>query len=104
MRQSILRELALQSLQGTVDLEDHLRPELIQAAARENITLYEFIRERLLLKAGVSTVGALVALVERRAAADRFESETRGDGSPSRVAAWVARRVGDRLKGFGSAS
>ena len=44
MRQSILRELAVQSLQGAVDLEDHLQPELVQAAMRENITIFEFIR------------------------------------------------------------
>ncbi len=66
MRQAILRELAVESLRGATELESHLRQDLIQAAARENITLFEFIRERLLLKAGISTVGVLMTLCERR--------------------------------------
>ena len=96
MRQSILRELAVQSLRGSVDLEDHLQLELIQAAARENITVFEFIRERLLLKAGVSSLGALATLVNRLVAADRIvngdhrpqpQTTTRVEDSPSNVAA-----------------
>ena len=70
MRQDLLRQLAVESLRGEADLESHLPQDLIQASAREGITLFEFIRERLLLKAGLSTVGALVTLCERRAAAD----------------------------------
>jgi hypothetical protein len=64
-RESIVRELAIQSLQGAVDLEDHLQTDLIASAAREGVTLHELIRERLLLKAGVATVGALSMLTDR---------------------------------------
>lgn len=76
MRQSILRELAVQSLSRGCDLED-LGSELIRAAVREEITVFEFIRERLLLKAGVASVSALVALPARLAEANRQTASPR---------------------------
>jgi hypothetical protein len=76
MRQSILRELAVQSLSRGCDVDD-LGPELIRAAAREGITLFEFIRERLLLKAGVASVSALVALPARLAEVNRQATRQR---------------------------
>lgn len=65
MRDVILRELAIQSLLATTQMETYLDPRLIDAAAREGITMNEFIRERLLLKAGVATMSALTTLLIR---------------------------------------
>lgn len=76
MRQSILRELAVQSLSRGCDLED-LGSALIRAAIREEITVFEFIRERLLLKAGVASVSALVALPARLAEANQQPTSPR---------------------------
>ena len=70
MRYAILRELAVQSLQVAPDLETQLGPDLIRAAAGETITLEEWVRERLLLKAGVASIGALLTLAERRVAVE----------------------------------
>ncbi len=67
MRDVILRELAIQSLLATTQMETHLDPRLIDAAAREGITVNELIRERLLLKAGVATMSALTTLLIRAA-------------------------------------
>jgi len=70
IRQAILRELAVQSLEATVRLEEHIDLQLVEAAARENITVYELVRERLLLRAGVATMGALATLVGRVSSVD----------------------------------
>jgi hypothetical protein len=70
MRHAILRELAVQSLQVEPDLETQLGPDLMRAAAVERITLEEWFRERLLLKAGVASLGALLTLAERRVAVE----------------------------------
>ena len=82
-RESIVRELAVQSLQDTTNLEDHLQVELLSAAAREGVTLYEWIRERLLLKAGVASVGALASVSERLARANQLLGEIER-GSPAK--------------------
>jgi hypothetical protein len=93
MRQSILQELAVRTLQGSMDLEDHLQLELIRAAVREEITLFELIRERLLLKAGAATLGALSTLAERvseRQIADPLPTRSqasRGESPAPRMAA-----------------
>ncbi len=71
MRDSILHELALQSLQGNGKLED-LQPELLVLAVREKITIHEFLRERVLLSAGVPTTDALAALAAKLTVADRI--------------------------------
>ena len=64
MAKSVLRELAIESLGCGCQLED-LQPELLEAAVREDITLYQLIRERALLRAGVPTIDALARLVDR---------------------------------------
>lgn len=92
MRDVILRELAVQSLLATTDLETSLDPRLIDAAAREGITVNELIRERLLLQAGVATTSALTTLLIRAAGAtprsDGFrEGHSSVTQSPRRIAA-----------------
>jgi len=82
MRDVILRELAVQSLLATTDLEARLDPRLIDAAAREGITVNELIRERLLLQAGVATTSALTTLLIR-AAGSTPRSDTSREGHAS---------------------
>ena len=63
-REMIVRDLAVQSLEASATLEEYLQHELIVAAVQEGITFHEVLRERLLLKAGVASIGALFELAD----------------------------------------
>jgi hypothetical protein len=71
MRDAILRDLAVQSLKSSPELEVVLDARLLDAARAHAITLHEFVRERLLLKSGVVSAGALAEVLDRAANASK---------------------------------